>query len=293
MIIAQIEGGLGSQMFGYAAARRLALKLGVEVYIDTRAFRGYDKFRPELHHLDVDATLLSDEESDDICGQFNEKITTVRPAHLHVDRSILDIDQSFVLMAGNYVSEDYFFDATDTIRRDFRRVSEQSAYSIETHERIEDIRRQGYSPVSVHVRRGDYAQDPVINAMYGLCSLEYYERAFTLIKKLVDNPWFVFFSNDTEWVTENFASEKHLITRPPRNTDPVDDMMLMAACGHNVLANSGFSFWGAWLSDNPEQVVIGPRPWLLDRSINTEDIMLRDWISLNTTPGPRTTIGSK
>ncbi len=291
MLITQIEGGLGSQMFGYAAARRLAIKHGVDVYIDTRAFRGYEKFQPELHHLDVDAILLTDEQADEICGKDNEKITVVRPAHLHVDHSILELDQSFLLMVGNFVSEDYFFDVKDVIRRDFTRVSEPTSYALAMQQTINDIKARGYEPVSVHVRRGDYVTEAHTNRSHGVCGTDYYERAFALINRIVDNPWFVIFSNDIEWVADNFKMPNSTIARPPRNTPPVEDMMLMASCRHHVIANSGYSFWGAWLGEHPEQVVIGPRPFIADRSINTEDIMLRHWISLNCTSALTSTEG--
>ncbi len=140
VVIAQIEGGLGSQMWAYAAARRLAIKHNAEVFIDTRNYRTYTKFQPELHHFDVDAVLLSNIDADAICGPNNELIRVVEPAHLHFDKSILEIEDPSVLMRGNYVCEDYFYDVVDTIRKDFTRVSEPTLYAAEMQETIEDIK---------------------------------------------------------------------------------------------------------------------------------------------------------
>jgi hypothetical protein len=287
MTIAQIEGGLGSQMYGYAAARRLASKYGVEVLIDARNYRTYTKFQPELHHFDVDATLLSHEQADNLCGVDNSRVPVVRPAHLHVDRSILDLQDPHVLMVGNYVSEDYFFDVTDIVRRDFKRVTDPDPYGLAAAHELRDRRAKGYELVSVHVRHGDYVNEADVNRVHGVCTPEYYERAISLMRRLVDNPWFVFFSDDTPWIEAQFDFPNRTITRPPVGTAPVEDMMLMASCDHHITANSSFSWWGAWLAEPREkQNVICPRPYIADRTLNTEDWPLRSWISLGSTQRP-------
>jgi hypothetical protein len=286
MLVVEIEGGLGSQMFAYAAARRLALVHGVEVHIDTRNYRTYKKFNPELHHFQVDAVFLSHEQADEICGPNNERIRVVQPNHLHFDRSVLDIQDPNVLMRGNYVSEDYFFDITDVLRRDFTRVTQRSPYATQLNAELNLIRESGFQPVAVHVRRGDYVNEGHVNEIYGLVTLEYYNNAMTLVSKLVERPWFVFFSNDSDWIAQHFAGPNRTITRFPPESAPCEDMLSMAQCNHHILANSGYGWWGAWLGEKPNQVVVVPRPWLRDRSINTEDIPKRTWIGLGNLDRP-------
>jgi hypothetical protein len=286
MTIAQIEGGLGSQMFGYAAARRLALRYDTEVLLDLRNYRTYMKFQPELQHFDVDATALTYEQADELCGVHNEKIQVVRNAHLHVDRSILQLPTPWVLMIGNYVSEDYFFDVIPTIRKDFVRLTEPDDYAKSTSDTLQGIREKGYSLVAVHVRHGDYVSEADVNYVHGVTTSEYYANAMQLMEQLVNNPWFVFFSDDTPWIEANFRITNRTVTQPPPGTAPIEDMMLMASCDHHIIANSGYSWWGAWLSKNETQRVICPRPIIADRTKNTEDMPLRNWISLGSTIRP-------
>lgn len=286
MTIALIEGGLASQMFGYAAARRLALQHGAKVFIDPRNYRTYTKFQPELHHWDIDAVMLTPEQADELCGPGNELVSVVAPRHLHFDRAVLDIPTPMVYMAGNYVSEDYFADVDETLRKDFRRVTEPHAYGVETMEAIEAKRAEGYTPVALHIRRGDYVQEDHVLRAHGSCSPEYYANATGLIERMVENPWYFVFSNDGDWCEENMAGERRTITHAPSDAPPIEDMLLMAACDHQIIANSGFSWWAAWLAERPGQIVVGPRPFMADRTLNTEDILRRGWISLGTQPRP-------
>lgn len=290
MLIVEIEGGLGSQMFAYAAARRVALTHGVKLHIDTRNYRTYKKFDPELQHFAIDATFLRDEEADEICGPNNERIAIVQPQHLHFDRSILDIANPDILMRGNYVSEDYFFDVTTPLRKEFTRVSQPSMYAFRLKAELTILRAAGYEPVSIHIRRGDYVNEGHIKEIYGLCSLDYYQNAMALVSKLVERPWFVFFSNDSDWIAQNFPGDNRTVTRFPADSPPCEDMLSMALCRHHILANSGYGWWGAWLAEHPDQTVIVPRPWLRDRSLNTEDIPKRNWIGIGDAERPSSTL---
>jgi hypothetical protein len=284
MVTVLLEGGLGSQMFGYAAGRRLALAHGVDLMIDTRLYRTYTKFQPELHHFNVQAKFPTWEESERLCGPQNEHVRVVTPSHYHVDPAILEIDDPNVMMVGNAISEDYFFDIIDVIRQDFTRKTQPVQYAIDSAGFLEELMQRGYDPIAVHVRRGDKALDPTIKQVHGLATTEFYENAMMLMSRLVRNPWFVFFSDGTDWVRATLSRPNATIMEPPAGTPPVEDMMLMAKCRHHILGNSTYSWWGAWLSDpHADHVVIGPRPIMADRTQNTEDVMLRNWISLGAT----------
>lgn len=284
MVMVLLEGGLGSQMFGYAAGRRLALVHNTELKIDTRNYRNYTKFRPELHHFNVQASFPSWEECEQICGPNNERVRTVEPAHYHVDPSILDIADPSVLMVGNCISEDYFFDVVDVIRNDFTRKTVPDGYAQGVEQYIDTLAQRGYSPVAVHVRRGDKALEPSVNHVHGVATVEFYEQAMALMSRLVDNPWFIFFSDGPDWVEAHFNMPNANVTKAPAGTAPIEDMMLMAKCHHHILGNSTYSWWGAWLAEQrDDHVVIGPRPIMADRTQNTEDVMLRSWISLGAT----------
>jgi len=286
MVMVQLEGGLGSQMFGYATARRLALVHGVEVMLDLRNYETYTKFSPELHHFNIQASTLTPEESSEICGPDNSRVRVIEPRHLHFDSSILDVPDPYVLLVGNCISEDYFFDVTDVIRKDFTRKTALTPYGERMQQLLRDVERKGFQPVAVHVRLGDKLYDPSVNRVHGTCSKEYYQNALALMGRMVERPWFVFFSDNPEWVLQQFSGDNFTIAEPPADTPAVEDMTLMTYCRHHILGNSTYSWWGAWLANAADQIVIGPRPFIADRSINTEDMLLRNWISLSAVERP-------
>jgi hypothetical protein len=282
MVMVLLEGGLGSQMFGYAIGRRTSLALGCKLELDIRNYYAYDKFQPELHHFDISARTMSMEESAERCGPDQSNVHVVHQRVHHFDPSMLEIEDPNCLIVGNYISEDYFFDAVDEVRRDFRRITTPDAYGQHMAAEIERVAASGATPVAVHVRRGDKANDPSVNQVHGTASVEYYDNAMALMGRLVENPWYFFFSDDPAWVETNVRFANGTVCRPDATSAPVEDMMLMAQCGHHILGNSTYSWWGAWLAEPREgHVVIGPRPFIADRTINTEDILLRDWIGLS------------
>ncbi|MCO5307769.1 MAG: alpha-1,2-fucosyltransferase [Austwickia sp.] len=284
MTIVQLEGGLGSQMFGYAAARALALRHGADVYLDLRQYRYYKKHLPQLHHFDVAATVLTNEQADELCGPDDSLVTSVRPRHLHVDHAILSLSSPHVLLRGDYLSQDYFHDAVDVIRKDFRRITPPSAHAVSVAHEIQQCRQRGLTPVAVHVRRGDYVSESDVLAVHGLCTPQYYSRARSLMSRLVEHPWYFVFSNDPAFAATLDFGPTATVVSTPETDAPVEDMMLMAQCDEHIIANSSYSWWGAWLTDRKDHVVIVPRPFLADRSLNAEDWIPRDWIGLGTQP---------
>jgi hypothetical protein len=132
--------------------------------------------------------------------------------------------------------------------------------------------------VSVHIRRGDYVSNPHASKFHGTKGLDYYEKAVERIAETVKNPELFVISDDIEWCKENL--------RLPYKTTHIDgnagfeDMHIMSHCAHNIIANSSFSWWAAWLNTNPDKVVIAPKKWFNDESINTEDVVPKTWIRL-------------
>lgn len=132
--------------------------------------------------------------------------------------------------------------------------------------------------VSVHVRRGDYLQIP---EMYGgICTNTYYEKAMDIIRDKVDAPVFCFFSNDIIWVKANYKEREAIYIEASMFNDYHDwyDMYLMSICKHNIIANSSFSWWGAWLNKNFDKIVIAPRKWFNAESM--DDICPEEWIRI-------------
>ena len=131
--------------------------------------------------------------------------------------------------------------------------------------------------VSIHFRRGDY----VGNAVHETDKTVYYKEAMELIESKVENPVYFLFSDDIPWVKENFTTsfETHYIDFNDASTN-FEDLKLMSSCQHNIMANSSFSWWGAWLNSNPNKTVIAPKLWFNDEKVNTSDIIPENWIQL-------------
>ena len=130
----------------------------------------------------------------------------------------------------------------------------------------------------MHIRRGDYVSNPTTNKLHGTCSLEYYHNAVDIIAAKVSNPHFFIFSDDHEWARNNFKIDYPLTFVAHNNAGKnYEDMRLMSLCKHHIIANSSFSWWGAWLGSNPKKIVCAPRGWFKDKSLNTNDIIPSDW----------------
>ena len=134
--------------------------------------------------------------------------------------------------------------------------------------------------VSIHFRRGDYVDQPETNKTHGTCTKEYYQKAVDLMASRIVNPHFFLFSDEPEWIKENFSTaipSTHVAGYPG-----FIDMYLMGLCRHNIIANSSFSWWGAWLNINPDKIVIAPTQWFAIDEINNKavDLVPSNWIRL-------------
>ena len=309
MITVQLRGKLGNQMFQYATGRALALRRGAALALDTRACRyGYDLrlgcFRLPL----VEAPLVripAEVYYGHLCRlpyhhrprpyswlhpyvwlhRLSSRIARATKRYgpgpmLHRERAfsfdprVLDLPDGSYL-SGFWQSERYFADAADTIRRDFTLREPPSP----ANRRWLDVIGAQDCAVSVHVRRGDYLGSD----RYGVCSPAYYREAARLVgRRTGAKPVFFVFSDEPAWVRENLRldPETHVLDHNDTEGGACEDLRLMAACDHHVIANSSFSWWGAWLAPSPHKVVVAPQPWQRSREIDTSDILPRGWLSV-------------
>lgn len=166
--------------------------------------------------------------------------------------------QEPALLLGCFQTERYFADIKEQVRETYRFRNLALSEQMRAYERqIGDCQS-----VSVHIRRGDYL-DPKYSALYtGICDDSYYERAIGRMRALVPGARFFFFSNDAEWVKAHYAGPDFVTVEGNGEDSGFTDMYLMSKCRHNIIANSSFSWWGAWLNDNPKKQVIAPKRWL-------------------------------
>jgi hypothetical protein len=176
---------------------------------------------------------------------------------------------------GYWQSEKYFREIEDIIRREFSFKIEPDRQNREMATRI-----KGVNAVAVHVRRGDYVSDPVTNQHHGTCPPEYYRQGAQLIAAQVLNPHFFVFSDEPDWARANLelgGPATFVAQNGPEKG--YEDLRLMALCRHHIIANSSFSWWGAWLS-NSGGIVVAPKRWLNKDDIDTRDLIPDGWVRL-------------
>ena len=291
MVISNIIGGLGNQMFQYAAGRALSLRLGVQLKLDIRAFSGYSLHQGfELRRLfDSDVEIASNDDLKVVLGWQKAKLAQrilKRPQLKRFRCKSYVIEPSFnywvgintlkenIYLDGYWQSEQYFIQFVDKIREDFIFKLPLSNKNVDIAEKISQV-----NAVSLHVRRGDYISDKK-NAFIGVCSLDYYKTAVEKIKTQVDNPVFFVYSDDINWVKNNLVLDKTAVfVSHNRGNEGYNDMRLMSLCKHNIIANSSFSWWGAWLNADPNKTVIAPSQWFASGK-DDRDLIPTGWLKI-------------
>lgn len=160
----------------------------------------------------------------------------------------LDGTKSY-LLEGNWINEKYFAHIKEQVQTAFTFKEALNQESLNYEEQIKNT-----NSISVHVRKGDYS-----NSFMDILSMDYYQSAISILKEKVKNPVFYIFSDDKEFIRQQFQDlENKVIVTGNTGKDSFMDMYLMSQCKHNIVANSTFSFWGAYLNKNPEKIVIAP-----------------------------------
>ncbi len=292
MVIANVIGGLGNQMFQYAAARSLSLRSKQPFCLDTTDFDGYGLHQGfELQNIFCcEVQLATVNDLSNVLGWratramrriltrpemsfLRTKNFAVEP-HFHYWPEFREL-QGNVYLQGYWQSEMYFSDVANSIRTDFTFCHPIAQNNLTVLEKIDACR----SAVSLHIRRGDYVSNPRTHSDHGLCSLDYYHSAVRYIAERVLDPEFFVFSDDFAWAMTNLKLEYpcHYIDHN-RGAESYNDMRLMSMCHHHIIANSSFSWWGAWLNPSDEKIVIAPKNWFSVRSQNTKDLIPDGWV---------------
>jgi hypothetical protein len=291
MVIVKLMGGLGNQLFQYAAARRIAFINNVPLKLDISGFEVYKLHKYSLRAFNIQEMFASAEEINALKheeqglikvlltktkkGRHSLDVPYVKEKHFQFDPDILKL-KAPVYLDGYWQSEKYFKDIEDIIRREFT----VKARSDEKNEKMAG-EIAAASAVSLHIRRMDYITDKNTNQILGTCSMDYYSRAIEKILKKVANPHFFVFSDDAEWIMENMkidALSTFVIHNGPDKN--YEDLRLMSLCKHNVIANSTFSWWGSWLNSNPEKIVYCPSQWFKAKELNKNDLIPPAWESI-------------
>jgi hypothetical protein len=300
MIIANLIGGLGNQMFQYACARALAVELKLPLKVTLDMFGAFTFHNgPELEHvfspkldvaspaelrsvigavraLPVVRRVLANNAFDSLRG----KNFIAEPYYSYWD-GLLDRVRSGGYLQGYWQSARYFTKHAAIIRGDFTFRQQLTGFNAELERAI-----RGSVAVSVHVRRGDYANNAKTHSMHGTCTPEYYFKAIERVRQRMPmGTRFFAFSDDPQWVTDVLIPcyPDLVLVANNRGENDYNDMRLMSLCNHNIIANSSFSWWAAWLNDNKEKIVIAPRRWFANDT-DTRDLIPQEWELMDNLP---------
>jgi hypothetical protein len=280
-------------MFQYAVARKLAHDHNTSVYLDLVSYenqaacdtaRGY-----ELNCFNLKANLLPSSrrpiESEEIYNNKYGRLLRIKhllqkknlniyhEPHHQYDNTVANLDDNSYLI-GYWQSEKYFSDIRNILLKDFSFTKPATGKNATL---LKDILAS--ESISLHVRRGDYVSNAATNKFHGTKDNDYYHKALSIITSKTKNPIIFVFSDDPKWCKQNLKFDQKTIY-VDGNVNGFEDMRLMMNCKHNIIANSSFSWWAAWLNQNPNKIVVAPLVWFNDSSINTKDVIPKTWIKI-------------
>ena len=284
MNIVWIDGGLGNQMFQYALALKMEY-MGIETKIDATKYAehfAHNGFELEnVFGIHCNHASLQEIKSLGYCKanhwtEFLRKTPFVKKTIYNnesytYDERVLTLDGYYV--EGYWQSERYFSD----IREKINSVYQFPDFSTE-QQRMYAIEMENNLSVSVHVRRGDYLNYPYLQ---NICTEEYYKKAMSYFREKYNGKvQFYIFTNDLVWAERHFTEKDCCFVKGNEGMESFRDMQLMTRCKHNIVANSSFSWWGAWLNQNLNKIVIAPEKWINASDSEKIDIIPDGWIKM-------------
>lgn len=297
MICIQINGGLGNQMFQYACGRALAFKCQSTLVLDLSYLKknigtqGTTKrsFELEVFRVNINEAGVEDLKrlKPIIYRAINVFAFKLGFKGIQISKYFIENKFSYntniknvgkdCFLSGYWQSPKYFDSIESLIRDEFTFHKQLDNKNLEIVSMIEKA-----NSVSLHIRRTDF-QNTISNNTHGICSLDYYDKAVKFISTKFTDPHFFVFSDDINWAKENLKLPYQLTFISGNNGDKsYIDMQLMSVCKHNIIANSSFSWWGAWLNSNASKIVIAPKNWFSNEILNaqTNDLIPEEWIRM-------------
>jgi hypothetical protein len=292
MIIVNIRGGLGNQLFQYACAKALSVstRQSLRIHLAKKSFLNSPRDFTLCNIFNIKVKKSSTKDIKRVLG-FSipsnlisifliKNLYFLRPRNFITEPSfnlfhheLLGIKNKHIYLIGYWQSYKYFesffssFKEELSFKKEFLKKNEKNVY-------FESIASS--NSVSIHFRRGDYISNSSANKFHGPCSSAYYDSAIKFTTKKVKNPHFFIFSDDIVWAKAQIYPLNLQITFVDNKQDYVD-FWLMSLCKNNILANSTFSWWAAWLNKNKSKIVIAPKKWFGDPSILTPDLIPNSW----------------
>ncbi len=291
MITIRIKGGIGNQLFQYAAGYSLAKRLGQDLDLDTSFFLNQTLREYRLDKMNIEnGSIANDKDYSWIVSvsrnrYVNRLLRMLKKSDLNagagwkilieaepaIKDTFFSISGQKIFVDGYYQSVKYFEKNRQDLLRQFTPNYLEEAQFKEMLHRIKTC-----NSVAVHVRRGDFIKAQHYNAKHYLLDEEYYIEAIKYIEKKIEAPQFFWFSDDIEWVKSNFGKKENFNYVSLSTTNPdIDEIMLMKESNSIITANSTFSWWGAWLNENDNSIKIVP-----SKNYGSDGMIPDSWIKI-------------
>lgn len=274
-----ITGGLGNQMFQYAAARALAARSGAGLVLDLAFYNDRRHRRFELDAFPIEVNGVIGDKAPPLRARLSRWLprkhagAVYREPHFHYDPAFETLVPP-VRLEGYFPSPRYFAGHEAIVRRD---LAPPAAEDVESRRLAPLI--GGDDTIALHVRRGDYVSQPKINALMGTCSVAYYEAA---LAKTPGNGTVFVFSDDVAWAKGHLPQIERMVFVGEGSPRPgLADLWLMTLARHHIIANSSFSWWGAWLARRQDGETITPARWFANSAHDVKDLFPADWTRMS------------
>lgn len=249
-VVSSLIGGLGNQMFQYAAGRALSSRLNCDLVLDTRPLAGEWDHTPRsfgLNSFNINAEIdtLDIKKLNEIPVLDEEKYTVDWPHNIKEN----------IRISGYWQSEKFFSSIRPQILREFTLSSSPNDYV----NHISKCIAGSQCSVSLHIRRGDYVSNPITAKFHGTCPISYYQASINHIRNTFGSLDLYVFTDDPEWVKSEPTLPQNMTLIDCEKSSAAQDIWLMSLCRHHIIANSSFSWWGAWLSGEDGVTIAPPK----------------------------------
>lgn len=300
MIISKLTGGLGNQLFQYAIGRSLAIckntifKMDISFYSSNENKKLNRKYL--LDKFNISESIASNNELKEIVKKKHLKRAILRnvckrqiPYYkenivveqtLSFDKNLFNINKNTIL-EGYWPNEKYFLPIQHILQKEFILQKEYITPLFSEYQSAINSK----NAISIHIRRTDYLNmDDGTHNLFGICDLEYYNNAINFILSKVDNPFFYIFTDDAKWVVANFKLDYPFYIISENKFQDYEELQLMSFCKHNIIANSTFSWWGAWLNKYQNKIIVAPQKWYNNENYQEfyekSDFVPKTWIRI-------------
>lgn len=289
MVIVKLNGGIGNQLFQFAFGKNIASQNKIKLKFDTTPFSADIDRSFKLKFFNIDHGIADNTDltyftkNNTFIKRFFNFFEIAKPFRykryykengFKFNKNTKKLKSKNLYLEGYWQSEKYFKDISEIIKKE---ITLKDGLDKKFDDLVEKIKNN--VSVSIHFRKSDYLLEKH-SSIYSNLDNNYYQKAIEIINKTTKNPLFFIFSDDVNWVKNNIKLPSTSVFVSNGKNKDYEELILMSKCKNNIIANSTFSWWGAWLNKNSYKTVIAPKNWFKDKNTNTEDLIPNNWIKI-------------